>query len=289
MRFLTMTAAFVAAPLLALPACQIISGADDIAFTGGDVGVGGAGGSVAEGGTGGSMGGASPVAECEQPSDCPGVESDCLTRTCEGGVCGTSLVMANTPCDDDDGVACNGQGACVQCFMDSDCDQPAEKCAIAEGQCVAAGCADGLLNGDETGVDCGGSTCLPCAVDQGCDAPTDCGSGFCDTDGSGLCKACASNQDCSGDAWCDPTMEGGSCVTPRVQGDVCDDAAQCASGHCVDGTCCEEACDGTCEACSTNRTGQPNGECRAIPSGNDPDNECFLLTPVCDGNRGCGL
>ncbi len=300
MRSLVITAALVASPLLALPACQVISGADDIAFTGatgtGGQSVGGMGGSTGEGGMGGSMGGAGPVAECEQPTDCPGVESDCLSRTCDQGVCGTQSVSANTPCDDDGGMACDGQGRCVQCFADSDCDEPVEKCATAEGQCVAAGCADGMHDGDETDEDCGGPTCLPCAVDKGCDGAADCVSGFCDINAgggggaaTGLCKACGSNQDCSGDDWCDPMTAGGTCVAPRVKGDVCDDSAQCESGHCVDGTCCEEACDGTCEACSTNRTGQPNGECRAIPDGNDPDNECFLLTPVCNGNRGCGL
>lgn len=287
-------AALVVAPLLSLPACQIVSGADDIAFTG-------AGGSDASGvggmtGTGGSTGegGSAPVAECELSSDCPGVESDCLTRTCEDGVCGTQAVAANTACDDDGGQWCNGQGACVQCFGDGECNEPVEKCAIDEGQCVSAGGADAMLNGDETGIDCGGS-CLPCPVDQGCEQAADCTSGFCDTNAgggggatTGQCKACGGNQDCSGNTWCDPTIDDGTCVPLRVQGDVCDDSGECASGHCVDGTCCEEACDGTCEACSTNRTGQPNGECRAIPDGQDPDSECILLTPVCNGNRGCG-
>lgn len=29
-----------------------------------------------------------------------------------------------------------------------------------------ATCSDGIKNGDETGVDCGGSACAPCATNQ---------------------------------------------------------------------------------------------------------------------------
>ncbi|MFK7935414.1 MAG: T9SS type A sorting domain-containing protein, partial [Saprospiraceae bacterium] len=48
-------------------------------------------------------------------------------------------------------------------------------------------CSDGMMNGDETGVDCGGSTCDPCATDPTCndgmmngnDTGVDCGGPDC--------------------------------------------------------------------------------------------------------------
>jgi hypothetical protein len=43
---------------------------------------------------------------------------------------------------------------------------------------VGPSCADADQNGDETGVDCGGS-CPPCAVGSGCNGPEDCLSFLC--------------------------------------------------------------------------------------------------------------
>lgn len=47
----------------------------------------------------------------------------------------------------------------------------------------------------------------------------------------------------------------------------------CASGHCIDGFCCNSACSGTCQAC--NLTGS-EGNCTNIPNGLDPAKECSL-------------
>ena len=65
----------------------------------------------------------------------------------------------------------------------------------------------------------------------------------------------------------------------------------CASGHCVDGVCCAEACASPCLSC-----GLPEllGQCSPIPSGQDPDNDCELqpaamcgLDGTCDGAGAC--
>ncbi len=73
---------------------------------------------------------------------------------------------------------------------------------------------------------------------------------------------------------------------PCAQEDLCD-----ALGFCVDGVCCEDACDGVCEACDL--VGQ-EGTCAAIPADQDPAEEC-PADPVadcdrdglCDGTRSC--
>jgi hypothetical protein len=49
------------------------------------------------------------------------------------------------------------------------------------GMPLAATCTDGVQNGNETGVDCGGP-CSPakkCGVGAGCSAATDCSTGYC--------------------------------------------------------------------------------------------------------------
>jgi hypothetical protein len=44
---------------------------------------------------------------------------------------------------------------------------------------AAGQCSDGVRNGAETDVDCGGGDCPPCGSGQGCSAGTDCASGVC--------------------------------------------------------------------------------------------------------------
>lgn len=50
----------------------------------------------------------------------------------------------------------------------------------------AATCTDGIRNGNETGVDCGGS-CPPCATGQTCTSRADCASALC---AGGVCETC---------------------------------------------------------------------------------------------------
>jgi len=53
-------------------------------------------------------------------------------------------------------------------------------------------------------------------------------------------------------------------------GGVCTSAAQCGTGFCVDGRCCDTACGGDdqtdCQACSNVRSGQPDGVCSPRPT-----------------------
>jgi hypothetical protein len=41
------------------------------------------------------------------------------------------------------------------------------------------GCSDGVRNGAESDVDCGGTACPACPLDKTCRGPSDCLSGFC--------------------------------------------------------------------------------------------------------------
>lgn len=81
----------------------------------------------------------------------------------------------------------------------------------ADDVCQVAACDDGVANGDETDIDCGGS-CPACADGMACANAADCTSTQCLN------------------AFCIAT---GSVVV----GDSCTDPAQCASGVCDQGAC----------------------------------------------------
>ena len=107
------------------------------------------------------------------PSKCTGTgctaNEECASGKCESGVCGapagkTCGVGVATPCNDGD--ACELDKDCTSSFCD------AGKC----GQAPAGSHTDGVKNGGETGVDCGGSvkSTQPCPDGQGCGDSSDC-------------------------------------------------------------------------------------------------------------------
>ncbi len=82
--------------------------------------------------------------------------------------------------------------------------------ACQNGRCVAATCSDGIKNGSETGVDCGGS-CPRCANGQSCASRNDCASALCL---DGTCQTCSTSSPCGTDASglscpCRPPLAGG--------------------------------------------------------------------------------
>lgn len=118
----------------------------------------------------------------------------------------------------------------------------------------------------------------------------DCQEGYCcATSCSGSCKTCVVNtgacvavlkaddpSSCTGANTCDAA---GACK--KKNGQLCGGAGECASGFCVDGTCCDRACDGQCEAC--NVTGVA-GSCAPIagaPRGGRP--ACTAVGSTCGG------
>ncbi|HJL15923.1 MAG TPA: hypothetical protein RMH99_09715 [Sandaracinaceae bacterium LLY-WYZ-13_1] len=131
----------------------------------------------------------------------------------------------------------------------------------------AASCDDGVANGGETDVDCGGPDCDPCAGGQGCAEGSDCASGFCGADGTCAEPSCTdgaangdeTDVDCGGPD-CDPCADGRSCA----EGD------DCLSGACEGGTCIASGCtDG-------------------IQNGDETDVDCGGGTcPGCEGGGSC--
>jgi hypothetical protein len=146
--------------------------------------------------------------KCTGNADCPA-----------GTHCSLGACMANPTCSDattnghETDVDCGGDscapcGVGKICFADSDCttttcrantcrctanvDCPANThCSL--GFCMAnTTCTDGVKNGSETDVDCGGGTCGACGVGKACAADTDCTTETCR---GNVCK-CTSNADC---------------------------------------------------------------------------------------------
>jgi hypothetical protein len=70
----------------------------------------------------------------------------------------------------------------------------------------------------------------------------------------------------------------GTCMRPFRE--TCSRDSDCASNHCVQGVCCNVACEGPCLAC--NLTGR-EGTCSPRPSGAD------CGQPTCAGGRVTGL
>ncbi len=81
----------------------------------------------------------------------------------------------------------------------------------------------------------------------------------------------------------------------RGIGRACDEAARCAEGSCVDGFCCESACEGTCLTCA--RADVP-GRCVLAEDNSDRRGHCGLCAacysgscapavPGTDPNRSC--
>lgn len=276
---------------------------------GSGTGDGGAGGGTggAGGGTGGA-GGAEPV--CDDPAtDCP-APGECEVAVCSQGQCDVTVLINEEACElqgGGDGL-CDPDGDCVECIdlddctvdecqvatcnagvcgsVDEDDDEPCTGGTCQEGVCEPfAQCVNLVEDPDETDVDCGGPTCgRTCEVDETCEDALDCVTGVCT---ALTCELCTDTSECPTDEFCN---DAGSCVPQLAQGAVCDDTDDdpCLTGFCVDGRCCENACNTECETCNNGA-----GTCEPATLGSEENDECpagTCLTGTCgDGTGACGF
>lgn len=103
-----------------------------------------------------------------------------VTAECEAGAChnGEPRIVGTTggPCGPARTKQCD-HGACVECLSDIDC----RGSVCQSGTCVAAHCVNGVLDGTETDIDCGGGECGGCLAGESCVLASDClGGGACD-------------------------------------------------------------------------------------------------------------
>jgi len=127
-----------------------------------------------------------------------------------------------TPIDCNDGDPVTYPGAPELCDgADNNCDGNVDE------NNVCIDCADGMQNGSETGVDCGGPDCAPCGQGQGCVIDGDCGPGLiCQ---GGICVPNCPDLDQDGWTTCagdcndsDPSMHPGAIEQCNGADDDCD-------------------------------------------------------------------
>ena len=105
---------------------------------------------------------------------------------------------------------------------------------------------------------------------------------------------CRTSCDVDGDCASGLTCISRVCEGPRANGTGCTAANQCASGFCVDGVCCESACEGTCRSCAL---ANERGRCRQVPAnamavrGECPAQAAATCgrTGACDAQGRCAL
>ncbi|AKU95532.1 Tryptophan synthase alpha chain [Labilithrix luteola] len=206
------------------------------------------------------------------------VNSDCNSGTsCSGGKCKATPcsdgVISGSETDIDCGGSCATKCAAGKgCLAAADCASGFCKrnASAGQGVCVANHCGDGIRNSDESGTDCGGSTCAPCKTGTLSAVAKDCESGF--SDGTYcVASSCQDRQvspgesdvDCGGDSSCIRCGVGqtctahsdcsrgpyallcvaGKCARPLSVG--CDDGAWTGNETDVD---CGGSCGATCES-----------------------------------------
>jgi N-acetylneuraminic acid mutarotase len=207
------------------------------------------------------------------------VDGVCCNTACTGqcaacdvsGKVGTCSAVTGAP--HGKRTACDSTGTGGACALSCDgTDTAACHFPGTSATCSADGCTGG--------VETHASTCDGAGACK--DAAKSCGDFVC---GATACKtACESKADCvNPNHFC----EAGKCIPFLSNGIPCTRDDACASGLCVDGTCCESKCDGQCQACDvpgqagrcTAIKGKPHGARAACPA----DSASACGSKVCDG------
>ncbi len=258
-----------------------------------------------------------PITECLEDSFCG--KGSCFDTplddgtgcsnggACQGGVCipaelfpdgddcvdGAQCLSGN--CVDD--VCCNGTcvGECIACSTGEGADEDGICGPITDGALCGKGgsCSDGAC-----------STPLPngasCQLEAECDSGNCVDDVCCNTACAGACVACSVDAGSGTDGTCQPVQDGTECAggacsgglcvidSPKGLGEACDSATECGSARCVDGVCCNAACDGDCDACSTDEGADENGTCSNATGRSCDDGNACTRTDVCQDQSCAG-
>ena len=137
--------------------------------------------------------------------------------------------------------------------LDADVHFDASVCATpGQCECASGTCHDGVKNGQETSIDCGGSQCAPCLVGSACKVGADCNEGEC---GPGYKGA-----KCTG-----LSPDAGAAVDGAAPGDADLALCVCESASCGDGVKNQDEtdvdCGGSCTKCPTGKDCKVAGDC----------------------------
>ncbi len=236
---------------------------------------------------------------CDSP--CDGVCEGCAVKGSEG----TCMPFPNGGDPDDDCEecsACDGKGACIALddapAPDGDCTDIPDVGDVSDALCGHTGeCAEGLCVYEKKGTTCGDLKCegakdKPNVTLYQCDGEGACVEILDKTCGGFRCASpskclteCEDVSDCAVSFSCNEMV----CTSDNPNGTPCMLGTECDSGFCIDGVCCESACDGLCEGCDVlGHLGacvpEPNGEWGTSPSTSETD---CPACEVCDGKSAC--
>jgi hypothetical protein len=167
------------------------------------------------------------------PADAQSIPPDARPITC------SDSVKDGDESDVDCGGSCAGCGPHKLCYEDFDCSATASGCETASGgcfcqyithQCVFNHCYDGKTSGDETDIDCGGTTCGACANSLNCRENSDCKSMACDAV-TFLCTPSQCFDHKRDGTESDVDCGGSDCRRPCGAGQTCNSSFDCQSGH----------------------------------------------------------
>ena len=187
-------------------------------------------------------------------------------------------------CGGRSGNSC-GDGA--KCGVGSDCQSG----LCTGGVCVAPPptCTDGMKDGKETDVDCGGPSCAPCAAGKMCGLASDCTSAVCT---GGTCQAATATDgvkndsetgvDCGGALTAggspNPASDG---APPCAPGQTCLYPSDCAQGVCSGAAPGDGGADGGGADAGGPLTCQPATPTDGVKNDSETDVDCggALLSP----------
>lgn len=258
---------------------------------------------------------------CATNADCTS-GSFCDTGTCtakleKGQACTANAACSSGNCSD--GVCC-----------DTACDGLCEACTRARKGTGSDGECGAVKDGTDPDAECDDDGAGSCQRDGVCNGAkscrlyrkgTACGETHCTgnllvgkvCDGFGTCQDSAGGIDCAPydcigdkctipcaiDTQCDPGQfcDKGTCHAKAANGLPCETGSSCSSGFCVDGVCCNTACDGNCQACTAARKESgSDGTCGNAKKGTDPHNSCADQGSAscdqdgtCDGQGNCAV
>lgn len=249
----------------------------------------GAGGSGQGGGSTTSQGGGGgePPVGCESPSECPGDDNECGTRTCVNQICGIDAVAAGTPVGQQTAgdcvqVVCDGKGqvdtvADPSDAPDDDNDCTTDSCSQgsplhtprAVGSLCSGAANAKVCNAEAACVECvdgGDCTSNVCTQTFSC-APASCGDGFengSETDvdcGGSACPKCAIGDDCNVGSDCLSNVCNGTCQPScsdgvKNQGETDIDCGGPNCGPCALGDDCSSGGDCVSGRCISQTCGE---------------------------------
>jgi hypothetical protein len=170
--------------------------------------------------------------------------------------------------------------------------------ALGGGGATSSGGTGGSAGAAGAGGDGLLANGAPCTIGTECRSALCVDDVCCDNACIGPCQSCLADDTEQADGVCAPVSLGfdptGDCVAPEYCdgagscteiGLECPLGTECTAHSCVDGVCCDAACDGACVACDGILTGEPAGICAPLPVGQSDPDHC-QPAEIC-GPAGC--